>query len=93
MSASLVWANIVRASRSTKRCAGAFAAVSEPGRGNGQYMHTPNGSGADAQANYVSYDLNVTKGGAFYLWLLSTGPDSGSDSFWVSLDGGANTHR
>jgi hypothetical protein len=71
--------------------AGNFAAASEAGRGNGQYAHTPNGSGTDAQASYLSYDLDITNGGTFYLWLLSTGPDSGSDSFWVSLDAGVNT--
>ena len=85
-----VQGGFIEAEISTGRT-GNFVAVSEAGRGNGQYMHTPNGSGTDASANYITYDLDVTNGGAFYLWLLSTGPDSGSDSFWVALDTGADT--
>lgn len=71
--------------------AGNFVAVGEAGRGNGQYIHTPDGSGTDRLTSYVAYEIEVTNGGTFYLWLLSTGPDSGSDSFWVALDAGGDT--
>jgi hypothetical protein len=66
---------------------GAFAAVSDATRSNGQYMHTPNGSG-DVSASYLAYELEVSGSATVYVHLLSTGPDGSSDSFWVQLDGG-----
>ncbi|OCT16663.1 hypothetical protein A8709_08295 [Paenibacillus pectinilyticus] len=52
-------------------------------------MQTANGSG-DSDANYLKYDLEVTNGGSFYIYLLSTGPDGSSDSFNVAVDSGSN---
>ncbi|WP_310501560.1 fibronectin type III domain-containing protein [Paenibacillus qinlingensis] len=52
-------------------------------------MQTPNGSG-DSDSNYLKYDLEVTNGGSFYIYLLSQGPDGSSDSFNVAVDSGSN---
>lgn len=52
-------------------------------------MQTPNGSG-DSDTNYIKYDLEVTNGGSFYIYLLSQGPDGSSDSFNVAVDSGSN---
>jgi hypothetical protein len=52
-------------------------------------MQTPNGSG-DSDTNYLKYDLEVTNGGSFYIYLLSQGPDGSSDSFNVAVDSGSN---
>ncbi len=52
-------------------------------------MQTANGSG-DSDANYLKYDLEVTNGGSFYIYLLSQGPDGSSDSFNVAVDSGSN---
>ncbi|NOU63430.1 carbohydrate-binding protein [Paenibacillus sp. LMG 31461] len=52
-------------------------------------MQTPNGSG-DSDTNYLKYDLEVTNGGSFYIYLLSQGPDGSSDSFNVAVDAGSN---
>ena len=53
-------------------------------------MHTPDGSGTDSTSNYVYYDVDITTAGTYNLFLLSNGPDGGSDSFWVSVDSGAD---
>jgi chitodextrinase len=52
-------------------------------------MQTPNGSD-DSDTNYLKYDLEVTNGGSFYIYLLSQGPDGSSDSFNVAVDSGNN---
>lgn len=52
-------------------------------------METPNGS-SDSETNYVKYNLEVTNGGSFYIFLLSQGPDSSSDSFNLAVDGGSS---
>ena len=36
------------------------------------------------------YDLNVTTSGNFFIWALANGPDTGSDTMWVSVDGNAD---
>ena len=66
-----------------------FAAVSDATRSNGQYMHTPDGSGATT-SDYLRFDLQVTNGQALHVFLLSNGPDGASDSFWLNLDGGTD---
>lgn len=68
---------------------GTFRSVSDASRSNGQYMDTPNGSG-NSNTNYLTYELDVTNGGTFSIYMLSTGPDGSSDSFWVSVDGGTD---
>jgi hypothetical protein len=40
------------------------------------------------QATYLSFDLDVTNGGKFYVWLLGYGPDDSADSFTVQFDKG-----
>jgi hypothetical protein len=52
------------------------------------YMYTPNGGGGSSSADYMTYNLNVTNGGAFHIYLLATGADTSSDSFNVSVDSG-----
>lgn len=52
-------------------------------------METPNSS-SDSETNYIKYDLEVTNGGSFYIFLLSQGPDSSSDSFNLAVDGGSS---
>ena len=64
-----------------------FRSVSDATRSNGLYMDTPNSSGATASSDYLTYDLEVTNGGTANIYLLSSGPDGGSDSFMVSVDG------
>jgi hypothetical protein len=39
----------------------------------------------------MQYDLEVTDGGAFHIYLLAKGPDSSSNSFSISVDSGANS--
>lgn len=63
--------------------------MAEAGRSNGQYIHMPDGSGATPN-DYLTYELDVTNGGSLALWLLSTGPNGSSDSFWVTVDGGSD---
>ncbi len=38
----------------------------------------------------MKYDLEVTNGGTFNVYLLSTGPDGSSDSFNVAIDSGTD---
>ncbi|MEO8177239.1 MAG: hypothetical protein ABI895_00260, partial [Deltaproteobacteria bacterium] len=40
------------------------------------------------EANVMWYDLDVENGGSAYLWLLGNGPDSTSDTVFVSVNGG-----
>ncbi|MBC8075157.1 MAG: hypothetical protein H7Y32_03700, partial [Chloroflexales bacterium] len=70
--------------------AGAFVAGADSSVSNGRYMITPNNTVADPSSSYVTYDLNVSAGGDFTVYLLSFGPDGSSDSFYVSVDGGSD---
>ena len=70
--------------------AGAFVAGADSSVSNGRYMLTPNNTVADPSGSYVTYDVNVSGGGAFNLYLLSFGPDSSSDSFYVAVDNGGD---
>ena len=70
--------------------AGTFLVGSDTNRSNGQYMYTVDGSSPNSATTYLNYEVDVTNGGSFYLFMLSTGPNGSSDSFWVSVDGGAD---
>jgi hypothetical protein len=49
------------------------------------------GSGNRRDATtYLAFDLSVSDGGTFYVWLLGYGPTDSSDSFFVQADGGSN---
>ncbi|UKS27434.1 carbohydrate-binding protein [Paenibacillus sp. HWE-109] len=68
---------------------GTFIATACASCSGSNYMETPNGSG-DSDTNYLRYDLEVTNGGSFYIYLLSQSPDSSSDSFNIAVDSGSN---
>lgn len=68
---------------------GTFVSATCSACSGGQDMETPNGSG-NAATNYVKYELDVTNGGSFNVYLLSTGPDGSSDSFNVAVDSGSD---
>jgi hypothetical protein len=67
---------------------GSFNQVADAGRSNGAYMTIP-GSGMRRDSNtYLTFNLAVTRGGTFYVWLLGYGPDGNSDSFFLQADDG-----
>jgi hypothetical protein len=37
---------------------------------------------------YLTFNIDITRGGTFYVWLLGYGPDDSADSFFVRFDGG-----
>ena len=50
------------------------------------------GSGMQKDAGtFLSFDLSVTAGTTFYVWLLGYGSDGSTDSFFVQADGGTLT--
>ena len=68
---------------------GRFTAVADAARSAGAFMQIP-GSGMRQDPNsYLSFDLDVSNGGSFLVWLLGTGRDGSSDSFFIQADGGA----
>jgi uncharacterized repeat protein (TIGR01451 family) len=71
-----------------------FQGVNDATRSAGSYMHVPNGVGnfttAGTSPHHLLYTLNVSNGGTFNIWLLASGPDTSSDSFWVNVDGGTD---
>jgi fibronectin type 3 domain-containing protein len=73
---------------------GPFTQVSDVARSGGAYMQVTEGSGTHAtvpdEGKVLWYDLNVTTGGSFYIWALANGPDTGSDTMWISVDGNAD---
>ena len=69
--------------------AGAFRVVSDSSRSAGAYTDTPDKSGNDGTKTYLTYQVDVAQSATFTLWLLSTGPNSSSDSFDVRLDSAA----
>ena len=66
---------------------GPWRTIADSSRSGGAYVDTPNKSG-NKTGSFLRYDLDVTSGGSFYLYVLSTGPDGRSDSFFVSVDTG-----
>jgi Protein of unknown function (DUF1565) len=68
---------------------GRFTAVADAARSGGTFMQIP-GSGMRKDPNsYLSFDLDVSNGGSFSVWLLGSGRNSSSDSFFVQADNGA----
>jgi len=69
--------------------AGRFTAVADRTRSSGAYMQIP-GSGMRKDPNtFLSFDLNVSNGGSFYMWVLGFGRNGSSDSFFVQVDNGS----
>src|SRR5207247_7743789 len=70
---------------------GPFVTVSNGASSGGAHVQVTEGSGSHAivpdEGKVMWYDVEVTSGGSFFLWLLGNGPDGGSDSFWASVDG------
>ncbi len=74
---------------------GSFDTVAGTSLETNSYMAVTQGigknyDGANTQAR-LHYDLTIPAPGSYHLWLRVFGPDSGSDSFYVQLDGGGNT--
>lgn len=68
---------------------GRFTAVADAARSGGMFMQIP-GSGMRQDANsYLSFDLDVSNGGSFSIWLLGSGRDGSSDSVFAQADNGA----
>lgn len=68
---------------------GRFARIADGSRSGGAYMQIPGRGMAQDPNTFLSFDLSVSGGGAFYVWLLGTGADSSSDSFFLQLDAAA----
>jgi hypothetical protein len=67
---------------------GRFAEVADASRAGGMAMSIPGAGMRKDRATYLSFNLDVTNGGKFYVWLLGYGPDSSADSFTVQIDNG-----
>ncbi|MEP7190490.1 MAG: fibronectin type III domain-containing protein, partial [Roseiflexaceae bacterium] len=83
-------ATFVEAERYTARN-GRFTEITDPSRSGGVAMTIPGSGMRKDLATYLSFDLDVTNGGKFYVWLLSYGPSSSADSFTVQIDSGKAT--
>lgn len=69
--------------------AGSFQALDDNNRSGGKAM-TVVRSDAKAKASAdtrLSYALDIVNGGTFQIWLLGSGQDGSSDSFYLSVDG------
>ena len=74
---------------------GAFAYGADGTVSSGAYMTIPQGSGRDYDGDEspmgrLHFNLNVAAAGSYHVWLRVFGPDTGSDSFYVRMDGGVN---
>jgi hypothetical protein len=73
---------------------GPFTQVSDGSRSGGAYIQVDEGSGNHStvpdEGKVLWYDLNVATTGNFYIWALVNGPNTSSDSFWISVDGNAD---
>jgi Right handed beta helix region/Protein of unknown function (DUF1565) len=69
---------------------GHFRAQADSSRSAGAYMTIPASGMRKDVGTYLSYDLSVSDGGTFYIWLLGYGPDDSADSFFVQADGGSS---
>ena len=60
----------------------------------GAYIEVTQGSGnyntAPDEGKVMWYDLNVSNGGSFNVWMYTQGLTTSDDSFWVSVDGRAD---
>ena len=69
---------------------GRFTQQSDSRRSAGAYMIIPGSGNRRDPTTYLSFDLSVSDGGTFYVWLLGYGPSDSADSFFVQVDSGPN---
>ena len=55
---------------------------------SGMYVYVPNGSGT---GGYSAYTFEVTNAGKYIIWGRVLAPSGEDDSFFVSMDGGADS--
>ncbi len=83
----------IEAETYTSKVGSLFSLASDSGRSGGSYMTTVDNNASQFTntdtSNVLTYEVNVTNGNsAANIYLLSTGPDGDSDSFWVQVDSG-----
>jgi hypothetical protein len=78
----------------SSRSAGPFRRITDTSRSAGAYIEvdpaTTSTLSVPDEGRVMWYDLDVTNGGSFYVWLLAQGPTTSTDSFFVSIDGNAD---
>jgi hypothetical protein len=78
----------------SSRHAGPFLRKDEMGRGNGSFIQVDptakSSPDVPDEGNVMWYDLDVAKAGTAYLWVLGNGPDTMSDTVFVSVNGAAD---
>jgi len=78
----------------SSRRAGPFKQISEQGRGNNAFIQVDPAATAATDApdegNVLWYDLDVKTAATASLWLLGNGPSTSSNTFFVSVNGGAD---
>ncbi len=68
---------------------GRFEGAADGGRSGGAFMTIPGDGMREDGGTFVSFNLNVTNGGTFQVWLLGHGNDGSADSFYVQVDNGS----
>ncbi|MBC8132729.1 MAG: hypothetical protein H7X95_07085, partial [Deltaproteobacteria bacterium] len=78
----------------TSRRAPPFAPVADGARSGGAYVQASPTSAPTTtvpnEAQIMAYDVDVSNGGSFFVWLLANGPSTSSDTVYVSIDGNAD---
>jgi hypothetical protein len=78
----------------SSRYAGPFLSIDEMGRGNNSFIQVDPAATSlpdvPDEGNVMWYDLDVAKAGSAYLWVLGNGPDTMSDTVFVSVNGSAD---
>ena len=78
----------------SSRRAGPFLNVSDATSSAGAHIQVdPTSTGTTTvpdEERVMRYDVDVSSGGNFFVWLLANGPDTDSDSVYVSIDGNAD---
>lgn len=65
---------------------GRFTQMADGNRSGGLYMNIPGKGTTEDPNTFLAYNINVSNGGKFYVWLLGYGPDGSSDSFFAQVD-------
>lgn len=68
---------------------GRFTDVADSARSGGAFMQIPGSGMHKDPATLLRFDLNITNGGSFYVWVLGFGRDGSSDSFFLQVDNGS----
>lgn len=78
----------------SSRRAPPFQQVTDATRSGGAFMQADPASASNTtvpnEGQVLWYDIDVSSGGSFFMWLLGNGPDASSDTFYVSVDGNAD---